>query len=746
MKRIILISMLLIATIDTKAQQIKGRVVEILPTGEESPLPGANVVWDGTTIGSTSNGQGFYLINEPESYPATMVVTFIGYQSYKKEIKEWGNYDIVLESSVKISQVEVKGKVNTTQVSTLDPINVQTILTGELEKAACCNLSESFSTNATVDVTFTDAVSGSKQIQMLGLDGVYTQITQENMPLIRGMSSSYGLSYVPGTWIESIQIIKGSGSVVNGFESLTGQINLEYYKPNSAPKLFWNAYINQEGKLENNLLFAKQNGDWQSNLFTHISYFDKEIDKRGELGGERIGDKFLDVPKIKQVNILNRWQYKGNPNYGMQLLAKALIEERLGGQISSVPKEDRYIVNINNSLYEIFSKFGAIQPNTPGKSAGLQTSFRLHNQTAIFGKNNYESLQESAYLNFIRQTYINNTDNIFKYGFSQYADRYTESFSGNINTPFNNQIRLDLMSGFFSEYTFKSGDVFNITTGIRADYYNNTKKFNYVPRLNMKYNPNEKTAIRLSAGRAFRIANVFAENASFLASGRTIDVVEELNPEIAWNYGANFTYCFYLNGREGTINLDAYRTDFENQVVVDIETPSELSFYNLDGTSYANSIQADIMYELFDRFDVKAAYKINDVHTTYNGEEKIAPLTPKNRALVNMSYATNFDKWMFDLTWNYIGESRVPSYKIDDLFGDYRSEHMSDPFYLINAQVTKKFKDFSIYVGGENLLSYTQENPIIDAGNPTSSAFDASLIYAPVMGRMIYTGIRYKIK
>ena len=746
MKRIILISMLLIATIDTKAQQIKGRVVEILPSGEESPLPGANVVWDGTTIGSTSNEQGFYLINEPENYPATMVVTFIGYQSYKKEIKEWGNYDIVLESSVKISQVEVKGKVNTTQVSTLDPINIQTILTGELEKAACCNLSESFSTNATVDVTFTDAVSGAKQIQMLGLDGVYTQITQENTPLIRGMSSSYGLSYVPGTWIESIQIVKGSGSVVNGFESLTGQLNLEYYKPNSAPKLFWNAYINQEGKLENNLLFAKQNGDWQSNLFTHISYFDKEIDKRGELGGERIGDKFLDVPKIKQVNILNRWQYKGNPNYGMQLLAKALIEERLGGQISSVPKEDRYIVDINNSLYEIFSKFGAIQPNTPGKSAGLQTSFRLHNQTAIFGKNNYKALQESAYLNFIRQTYINNTDNIFKYGFSQFADRYTESFSGNINTPFNNQIRLDLMSGFFSEYTFKSGDVFNITTGIRADYYNNTKKFNYVPRLNMKYNPNEKTAVRLSAGRAFRIANVFAENASFLASGRTIDVVEKLNPEIAWNYGANFTYCFYLNGREGTINLDAYRTDFENQVVVDIETPSELSFYNLDGTSYANSIQADIMYELFDRFDVKAAYKINDVHITYNGAEKIAPLTPKNRALVNMSYATNFDKWMFDLTWNYIGESRVPSYKIDDLFGDYRSEHMSDPFYLINAQVTKKFEDFSIYVGGENLLSYTQENPIIDAGNPTSSAFDASLIYAPVMGRMIYTGLRYKIK
>jgi len=739
MKRIILVSMLLIATINIRAQQIKGRVVEIV-SGAEIPLPGSNVVWEGTNTGTTSNSEGFYLIDEPESYPATLVVTFVGYQTHKSVIKKWSHYHIVMKSSVGIEEIKVKGKVNTTKISTLDPINIQTITTGELEKAACCNLSESFSTNATVDVTFTDAVSGSKQIQMLGLDGVYTQITQENMPLIRGVSSSYGLSYVPGTWIESIQIIKGSGSVVNGFESLTGQINLEYYKPESAPKLFWNMYINQEGKIENNLLFAKQNGDWKSNLFTHISYFDKEIDRRGEVGGERIGDKFLDVPKTKQVNIFNRWEYKGNKNYHIQFNGRALVEERLGGQISSVPQAERYIVDIDNSLYEITSKTGAIQPNSPGKSAGLQTSFRLHNQTAVFGINEYDALQESAYVNFIRQTYINNTNNIFKYGFSQYADKYTESFSGNIETSFTNQVRLDLMSGLFSEYSFKSGDFFNVTAGIRADYYNNTKKFNYLPRLNMKYNPNEKTALRLSAGRAFRIANVFVENASFLASGRTIDLVEELNPEIAWNYGANLTYCFYLNGREGTINLDAYRTDFENQVVVDIETPSELSFYNLDGTSYSNSVQADIMFEVFDGFDVKAAYKINDVHTTYNGEDKIAPLTPNKRALVNMSYATNFDKWMFDVTWNYIGESRIPMSTSPNL------PEFSDPFYLINAQVTKKFKYFSIYVGGENLLSYTQDNPIIDAGNPFSSAFDASLIYAPVMGRMIYTGLRYKIK
>ncbi|MGY8951559.1 MAG: TonB-dependent receptor plug domain-containing protein, partial [Flavobacteriales bacterium] len=374
-----------------------------------------------------------------------------------------------------------------------------------------------------------------------------------------------------------------------------------------------------------------------------------------------------DMPKVTQVNVLNRWEYK-DKNYHIGFTARALTEDREGGTVEKRVDNNPYAVNIQNDLLEFTSKTGSIQPNSPGKSAGLQTSFRFHNQDAIFGINQYNVKQESSYLNFIRQTYINNTNNVLKYGFSFYADRYTESFSGNIDNEFENKVRLDVMPGVFTEYTYKSGEYFNLTAGLRADYYNNTEEITLLPRLNMKYNPNEKTAIRFSAGRAFRIANVLVENASYLASNRTVSI-EELNPEIAWNYGANLTHCFYLNGREGTVNLDAYRTEFDNQVVVDIETAGKLSFSNLEGTSYANSIQADIMYELFDGFDVKAAYKINDVHSTFGGEEKIAPLTPKNRALLNMSYATNFNKWIFDVTANRVGESRVPQYKLDDISG-----------------------------------------------------------------------------
>tara|TARA_B100000700_G_C15009149_1_gene840041 strand:- start:505 stop:2211 length:1707 start_codon:yes stop_codon:yes gene_type:complete len=567
---------------------------------------------------------------------------------------------------------------------------------------------------------------------------------QENMPLIRGLSSSYGLSYVPGSWIESIQLITGIGSVVNGFESLTGQINVEYYKPQSGPKLFWQGHIEREGKIENNLLFFKKNGDWQSNLFTHISYFDREIDHYGGVihdhtdhTDHNTGDKFLDAPKIKHVNIMNRWKYTGNDNYSIQFIGKALIEERLGGQLSSIPIEERYIVDVNNSLYEIISKVGFIQPEKPGKSLGLQTSFRLHNQSGFFGDNHYISSQESAYFNCIRQTVLNNRNNEFKYGLSYYADRYIESFTGrHINIEFEDSIRIDIIPGLFSEYSF-NGESFSLIAGIRSDYYNQTNKVNFLPRLNMKYNPTENTVIRVSAGRSFRIANVFVENVSFLASNREI-IADVLDPEIAWNYGVNLSYCFYLNSREGTINFSAYQTDFENQVVVDIETPGQLKFYNLNGDSYSSSIQLDYMYELFQGLDLKASYKINDVQSTFNGEQKRSPLNPKIRALFNISYTANSDKWVFDATSNYIGESRIPNHYFEE-------EYFSDPFFTYNAQITKKFKYFDLYFGGENLLSYVQEDPILDVNNPNSDAFDASLIYAPIHGRMMYLGFRYKI-
>jgi outer membrane receptor protein involved in Fe transport len=310
---------------------------------------------------------------------------------------------------------------------------------------------------------------------------------------------------------------------------------------------------------------------------------------------------------------------------------------------------------------------------------------------------------------------------------------------------YDNNNRTDAMTGVFSEYNYKWGETVNLTTGVRADYYNVTGLVYGNPRLNIKYTPSEQTAIRFSAGRAMRVSNFISDNISLLASNREIIIDDNLLPEIAWNYGANITHCFYLFDREGSINVDFYRTEFENQIVVDIEQQGILSFSNLNyesssNQSFSNSLQFDINYELFNRFDMKLAYKINDVKTTYDGELKQFPLLAKNRALVNMSYSNKSDSWLFDATCNYIGESRIPEHsKLDRTY----ILETSNPFSLFNFQITKKINKFDFYIGGENLLNYTQDNPIL--GLADSDDFDASLIWAPVMGRLMYFGLRFKI-
>ena len=556
---------------------------------------------------------------------------------------------------------------------------------------------------------------------MLGLDGVYTQITQENVPLIRGLSSSYGLAYVPGTWIESIQVIKGSGSVINGFESFTGQINLEYFKPENTDKLFWNFYANSESKIENNLQFAKKTGKWKSNLFTSINYHNKEIDEDN--------NGFLDMPHLKYFNLLNRW-VREDERHRINLIARFLTENREGGQLDRVLNPYKMVAE--NTLMELSTKTGFKMPEKANKSFGVQTAFRSHRQDIRFGSVNYLSLQESAYLNLIGQTYIRHNHHALNYGMSYYADRYEESYQGQFFD------RIDLITGLFSEYSYTSANQTVFIAGFRVDYLNDYG-LHYTPRLNLKLNPTDQTVLRLSAGRAMRIANPIAENTNYLVSARTFVIEEELEMEKAFNYGINITHCFKLFDREAIFNVDAYKTLFENQVVVDVEDPSKIRFYNLEGESYSNSLQFDLSYELFRRFDMKLAYKISEVYTTFDGLKKRSPLVPKERALINLAYATDHpNKWLIDMTWNYIGQSRIPKHQLID-------KEMSNSFFIINTQLTKKFKNFDVYLGGENLLSYIQENPVLGSNDPYGDNFDASLIWAPIMGRLIYTGIRLKM-
>jgi len=708
------------------------------------PLVGANVYWLGTTTGTSTDGNGYFKLKRI-SESNQLVISFVGFQSDTITIAEnQSKITVFLNSSQMLNGVEVLHEKESTEMDYLATQNTQLISEGELFKAACCNLSESFETNAAVDVTFADAITGTRQIQMLGLAGTYTQITTENLPSIRGLSSNFGLTFIPGSWIQSIQVSKGVGSVVNGYESIAGQINTELKKPETGDKFFLNLFGNQGGRMEANADFrTKVNDKWQTAFLLHGSArpFENDMNQDG----------FLDFPLASQVNLVNRWKFSNKSNgHEGQFGIKYLNDNKLGGQIGFEPEEhkggtDVFGLEINTERAEFFAKNGYVF--SPHKSLGMQFSAITHQQDSYFGTTDYVASQNTIYGNLIYQSFILTTAHKFKTGLSYLLDDYQEEFNQR------NYDRTESVIGGFFEYTFNHKQKLNFILGLRTDYHNLYGLF-LTPRLHARYELLDGTVLRASAGRGQRTANIFIENMAVFASSRTVEVLEDsdknpygLNPEIAWNFGFHLTQEFTLDYREGTINLDFYRTDFQNQVVVDLDSnPQKISFYNLNGNSYSNSFQAEIQYELLRRFDIKMAYRWLDVRTTYKENLLRKPLTSEHRGFLNLAYRTRSktSPWEFDLTVNGFGKQRIPNTESNPEI--YQLAKFSPAFSTINFQISKSFgKKLDLYFGGENIFDYVQENPIISASDPFGDYFDSSLIYAPIFGRMFYGGLRWRI-
>jgi len=538
-----------------------------------------------------------------------------------------------------------------------------TVSSAELLKAACCNLSESFETNPSIDVNFADAVSGTRQIKMLGLTSPYILIATENIPSIRGASQAYGLSFIPGTWVESIQITKGAGSVINGYESIAGQINAELQKPTTDDRLFVNAYAAANGRYElNTHINSEINNKWSTGLYVHGNLRDMKFDNND--------DTFLDMPLQKQINVMNRWQYTDTEKGFVSFLnVRYLNDEKQTGQVDFDPDTDKLTTNawgseIDTQRFEISGKMGYVNPEIPWQSLGLQFAFSNHEQQSYFGLNEFNIKHNSIYSNVIYNSIIGDSRHKIKTGLSFTYDHYDEYV---VNTDIE---RSERSFGAFVEYNFDNIENLNLTSGLRFDTHNLLGEF-VTSRLDVRYTPWERSALRGSFGRGIRSANIFAENQNLFASSRTFNILDSggliygLDSEIAWNYGVSFLQGFNLFGRKADVTLDYYRTDFENQIVVDLENPLEVNFYNLDGSSYANSFQVEMSYNVFENFDIKSAYKFYDVKTQYNSGKLEKPLTPKHRVFANASYETeqkeNGSQWKFDTTFNWIGEQRFSS-------------------------------------------------------------------------------------
>lgn len=733
----------------SSAQKLMGLVVEKDKQGKDQPLAGATVRWLGTTQGTTTRDNGVFLIDRVES-ANQLVISFVGYVSDTLPITDQTNVKIELKSEVQLQEVVVQGWKPSTYNNALSGINSIEMNEKELFKAACCNLSESFETNPAVDVSFTDAITGTRQIQMLGLSGPNTMISLENMPGVRGLASSQGIQFIPGTWINSIQVTKGVGSVINGYESIAGQINVELKKPQESDKVFLNGYVNSSGRTETNLIYTTQaNKKWATTFLLHSSIRPLEMDQNH--------DGFLDFPKGKQVNFINRWVYNSGNGWLGQLSFKYLNDNKQGGQTGFDPARDRFSTNrygfeINTERYEFTGKLGYQFPGKPYKSFGLQLNALQHNHDSYFGFNIHNANETSFYSNLIYQSIIGSTFHKFKTGLSFLYDNYTESLAS-ANATFNtkNFDRTEIVPGAFMEYAYDDQRKFSMIAGVRVDQHNLFGTF-FVPRLHLKYNPTETMVLRASAGRGIRVANIIIENPGFLASARQM-VLSNLQtnkaygfrPDDAWNFGFNLLQEFTLDYRSGAFSLDYFFTDFKNQAVADWDkNAQQINFFGLTGKSFSHSLQAQLDYQLIRRLNVRLAYRWVDVETDYLNGRLLRPLVPRDRMFINLAYKTK-NNWEFDYTVQRIGSQRIPNTSSNP--SEYQLKAYSDPYVLMNAQVTKDFgAKWSIYLGAENFTNFKLSNPIVSASQPFGPYFDSSMVWGPVFGRMWYVGFRYRVK
>ncbi len=615
--------------------------------------------------------------------------------------------------------------------------NTELISASDLKRAACCNLGESFTTNPSVDVSYSDAATGARQIKLLGLSGSYVQMLTENIPNFRGAAGPYGLGYIPGPWVQSIQVSKGASSVKNGYESITGQINVEMKKPQLDPGVAVNVYADHLGKVEGNFDGNIHLGDkWSTGLLLHGENSFKAHDMND--------DGFADMPRIRQFSAMNRWAYLGS-NYVFQAAAKYLDEHRRGGQIDhgGMHHTDPYLINIDTRRVEAFTKNAYIFDRDNDGNVAVIASMSFHDQKSGYGHKRYDIIQKEAYVSAMFERKWLDLHSLST-GLSMVYDNYHQHLRASNDADAQTGIfdNHEMTYGAYGQYTLNLDNRLIAMAGVRGDH-SSRYGWMFTPRLHVRYNIMDPLSLQLSAGRGYHSPQPLAEYSYMLASSRKLIIADDLKQESAWNFGAGATSSLRLFNRQLSLSAEYYYTRFTNQTLLNLDIdPHAAIIGNLHGRSYSHTMQLEVSYNILNDLNFTAAYRLTDVKANYGHGMEEKPLTSRNKGLLTLGYTPNMGLWQVDVTCALNGSGRNPRPYTTAEGTPSWAEHYH-PYAQLNLQVTRNFRHWSVYVGGENLTGYRQKHPIIDAANPWGPNFDATMIHAPIHGAMIYAGIRY---
>lgn len=725
----------------TTAQTISGRVTN----DKNEPFRGASVYWLGTGIGVITGINGEFEISAKAITNKKLVASYVGHAPDTIEIIHQTFIEFRLQEAKKFQEVVVQGQRDGVIISDSKPIKTEQITQTELGKAACCDLAGCFETQTTVQPQTTNVVTNSKELRILGLSGVYNQLLIDGFPMIQGLTYTYGISSIPGTLVENIYVSKGANSVLQGFESMSGQINVETKDPDKTNRLLLNAYMNSFAEKHLNANYALKLGKWSNLLAVHTVQPANKID--------RDNDNFLDLPLLTRYMISNKWKYGNEKDWGWssRIGLRFLHEQRIGGQRSFNVNNDKgstsvYGQTVNINQPEIWTKTGyRINDN---HNIVLFASALQQQQNSFFGTVKYNASQTNVYSNLQYEfTYAGNdlkTGISYRHLNLKETIGFTDTFL--LRTYAGTYQRREQIPGVFAENTLRlfNGKLTWIA-GIRGDHHNQFG-FQLTPRTLLKYDIAPTTIVRANIGTGWRTVNLFSENIGLLVSSRNIIFAEQLQPEKAVNFGINLTQKFETKDKNlsGYFSADFYRTDFQNQIFPDYDTdPTKAIIQNFTGTSVSNGFQAELFLKLYTRFELKTGYNFLDVYRKTGGVKQLLPFNPRHKVLTSFSYKPLSNKFHFDMNVHWYGEQRLPNTQSNP--PAFQRPGFSQPYTIVNAQFTYSFKKFELYAGCENIFDFRQLQPIISWQNPFSPYFDTSSVWGPTRGRETYAGIRFKL-
>lgn len=722
------------------SQMVTGRVTD----SQGEPLEGAVVRWIDGIQAVATGPEGDFAIEAPR-FPARLVTSYTGAMADTLSVSAFpvSPLDItLLDYTLDEVTVTARRRGLTNLAGAVNGFNINQ---AELFRAACCNLGESFVTNPSVDVSYNDAATGARQIKLLGLSGAYVQMLTENLPNYRGPAAPYALGYVPGTWMKSIQVSKGSASVKNGYESLTGQINIEFLKPQDEEQLNVNLYGDTQAKLEANV---DGNIHINDRLSTGLLLHYQDAYRNHDMND----DGFIDSPDVRQFHAMNRWAYF-SPRYIFQGGFSILDEKRTSGEVdhahsgreASSSTHPLYTIGIDTRRYQLFAKNAVVVDPATNSNVALMATASIHDQDSRYGLRVYDVMQHNLYASLMYEGEFGQHHSLSA-GISLNADRLRQRLrmthdASAATLPFTDS---ETTPGAYAQYTYNLNDKLILMGGLRWDHSSIYGSF-LTPRAHVKWMPVEGLSLRASAGKGSRTVYPYAEFSYLLAGGRRLVVDADLDREEAVNYGLSVSYVFPLFNRNFSVNAEYFYTRFPHQVIADRDSdPSTVRITSLDGKSYSHTLQVEATYEVVQGLTATAAYRYNDVRATYGGKLMTVPLTNRYKALLTASYKTPLELWQFDATVQLNGPGRMPT-PATGTDGTPLWEGRFKAFAQLSAQVTRWFRHWSVYIGGENLTGFRQKRTIIGADDPWGATFDPTMVWGPVHGPMVYVGFRFNL-